>query len=64
MALDKEIEDVEPRERSRDYKDKKFEELNKEELEERTKMKNRVLGLSKIELSQRHNLQYRNQLLF
>jgi hypothetical protein len=58
MGMEK--EDVEPRERSRDAKYQP----SKEDIEERTKMKSRILGLTKVELSQRRNVQYRNQLLF
>lgn len=60
MGMEKE-EDVEPRERSRDAK---YHELSRDELEERNKMKSRVLGLTKTEISQRRNIQYRSQLLF
>jgi ATP-dependent RNA helicase DDX23/PRP28 len=61
MGVEREEADVEPRERSRDAK---YQELTRDELEERSKMKNRMLGLTKAEISQRRHVQYRNQLLF
>lgn len=36
----------------------------KDDPEERNKMKSKMLGLTKMELSQRRNVQYRSQLLF
>lgn len=36
----------------------------KDDTEERNKMKSKILGLTKVELSQRRNVQYRSQLLF
>jgi hypothetical protein len=38
--------------------------LGREEIEERSRMKKKILGLEKIEESQRRNAHYRNQLLF
>ena len=61
MGVEKGEGDYEPRERSRDSK---YEFLAREEVEERSKMKNRMLGFTKAEISQRKNVQYRNQLLF
>jgi hypothetical protein len=61
MGVEKEEGAYEPRERSRDAK---YDSLSREETEERSKMKNRMLGLDKAETSQRRNVHYRTQLLF
>jgi hypothetical protein len=49
------------RERSREQK---YREVSREEMEERARMKSKMLGLEKAEESKRFNPQYRRQLLF